>query len=1138
VNRLQEFAIEQVARARELEEGAEAALDGNNVIVYRLPGSAFSAFLAALYRRTQRPVCVLTSHTDRAEQVFDDLDFFGIDDVFLFAEDESLPYESDEPAIHILARQMEMQSRLLAGSSSTPGVFLVPLEAAMRKVLSPRLFQAHTLRIRVNDLLDIERTARALSDAGYIRVPIVETHGECAIRGGIIDIFPLTGEMPVRLDLFGNQVESIRYFDAATQRSLKKSPGDAVVLPPAKKNALIHESVANGHALVSILSLLPPETVLILDEPERFPARAKEFHDLVRRQHAEQTKHGETVAPPAALYETLDEVEHEIRERRPVIEHHLVELHDASANGRVRLAFRAGTYDALQPKLDTFLGIIHDGLERENLVVIACDNDGQILRFEEILNQRGIETISIPSTDPHARSFRPPVDHEPLGKVVLTTGPLHGGFLLPEAGLLFLTDREVFGRYKRRRVFKKVQQGTPIASAADIQRGDLVVHVDHGIGKFLGMRRQKLDGREADLIEIEYQDGDKLLVPTDKVHLVQRYAAAEAGAPPSLDKLGGKRWIARKKKSQEAIEKLATELLDLYAKRSTVRGHSYGSDSVWQTEFESSFLYQETPDQFQAIEDVKADLQRAVPMDRLVCGDVGYGKTEVAMRAAFKAVQEKKQVAVLVPTTILAQQHFQTFSERFADYDVRIGMLSRFKSPKEQRAVLRKARLGEIDILIGTHRLLSKDVEFADLGLLVVDEEHRFGVAHKERIKQLRTAVHVLTLTATPIPRTLHMALSGLRDMSVINTPPADRIPIKTDVIHFEKDLVEEAVLRELNRGGQIFFVHNRVHNINMIARRLAEIVPQAKIGIAHGQMDEHSLERVMTEFVEGRYDVLVSTTIIESGLDIPNVNTIVINRADALGLAQLYQLRGRVGRSNRQAYAYLVIPHGQPITDTAVRRLAAIQEFVELGAGFQIAMRDMEIRGTGNLLGREQHGAMIAIGFELYCDLLQKAVQKLRGEDYEAEIAAEVKWRVDAYIPEAYVPLEPQRLGLYKRLAQVRTLRAVRDIEDEMRDRYGRLPAPAEALVELAALRVAAGMASVGRVSELPGGMKLEPATGGQVLVHGLERVRHNAQSIQSIQAQFDDSIHVTMKPPGDGPIAKLQEAVSILQQVIELPK
>ena len=1141
MNRLQEHVVRLLSHTEEFEEGVSALSDGNNVSVARLPGSALSAFLATLAVQLPRPFCVITSHSERAEQLYDDLDFFGLADVFHFAEDENLPYEFDEPGIEILAKQIETYAHLAQRSrgewTGKSSVVAVSLKSILTKAISTQVFTDRIVYVQHNDTLHIESLVDQLHNSGYVRVPLVETRGEFAVRGGIIDVFPLNSEFPIRLDLFGTQVESIRYFDPTTQRSLKRAPGERVALPPAKKNLLIQEALQRGEPLVPMTSLFPPDTVFILDEPEKSPARAKEFWDLIQRQQGERTKAGESVPAPQELYESLESLNHRVYARPPVIEHHMIEVEGQKSPDGARVTFHAGVFDGLQPHLETFLGIIRDQLKRGHLVVIACDNDGQVQRFDELLRERHFDCVAVPSSDRQARAFRPPPPPEPCRQIVLTVGPLHGGFVLPEARLLFLTDREVFGRYKHRHLYRKLYRGTPVAAVSEFQRGDYVVHVDHGIGQFMGLRRQLVDGRQTDLIEIVYQDNDRLLIPVEKIHLVQKYSAVE-GAVPSLDKLGGKRWIQRKRKSQEAIEKMAEELLELYARRAAVKRHAYDADTVWQTEFEASFLYQETPDQFRAIEEVKEDLARPIPMDRLVCGDVGYGKTEVAMRAAFKVIQEHRQVAVLVPTTILAQQHLATFSERFADYNVRIEMLSRFKSGREQRDILRRLRLGEVDIIIGTHRLLSRDVEFADLGLLVVDEEHRFGVRHKEKLKRLRTSVDVLTLTATPIPRTLHMALSGLRDMSVINTPPADRVPIRTSLINFEHDLIQEAVLRELNRGGQVFFVHNRVQTINMVARRLHEIVPNASIAVAHGQMDEHTLERVMLDFVDGQYDILVSTTIIESGLDIPNVNTIVINRADALGLAQLYQLRGRVGRSARQAFAYLIVPHGEAITDTAVRRLAAIQEFVELGAGFQIAMRDMEIRGTGNILGREQHGAMTAIGFELYCDLLQKAVHKLKGEETVAEVTAEVKWPLDAYLPEAYVPLESQRVGFYKRLAQVRTLRAIRDIEEEIRDRYGRPPEPAETLIELAALRVAASLCAIERVSALPQGVRLEPASDGRVLLGRIERLRHRMASITAARLDGDGAIEVTLQPPSTRPLSKVHEAVALLQHLAGLPE
>ena len=636
---------------------------------------------------------------------------------------------------------------------------------------------------------------------------------------------------------------------------------------------------------------------------------------------------------------------------------------------------------------------------------------------------------------------------------------------MPSVGLIFLTDREMFGRYKKRHIFRRFYKGIPVVSADEIKRGDYVVHIDHGIGKFLGIRQQIIDGKRVDLLQIEYQGQDKLLVPVDKIHKIQKYSGVEGLIPP-VDKLGSKRWIIRKKKSQEAIEKMAKELLEIYARRKISKGYEYSPDTVWQTEFEATFPYEETPDQLRAIQEVKADLQSSRPMDRLVCGDVAYGKTEVAIRAAFKVVQENKQVALLCPTTILAQQHYRTFRERFAGFPTKIEMLSRFRTPKEQRDILHRLKYGDIDIVIGTHRLLSEDVEFCDLGLVIVDEEQRFGVRHKEKLKKMRASVDFLTLTATPIPRTLYMALSGLRDMSIINTPPPGRLPIKTKLIHFEPELIKEAIMREVNRGGQVYFVHNRIHNIHKVAEQIQKFLPNVSIAIAHGRMRERELEKVMIDFVERKYDVLISTTIIENGLDIPNVNTIIINRADAFGLAQLYQLRGRIGRDIRQAYAYLVVPKGQPITETALKRLAAIEEFTELGSGFNVAMRDLEIRGAGNLLGREQHGCIVSIGFDLYCQLLEQTIRRLKGEEIEEEAGPiEIRLEMDAYLPREYISVESLRLGVYKRLAQARSLETIEELKEELRDRYGRIPAVVENLLMIARLRVVSQNLGIKRI-------------------------------------------------------------------------
>ncbi|HBF33161.1 TPA: transcription-repair coupling factor, partial [Candidatus Sumerlaeota bacterium] len=775
------------------------------------------------------------------------------------------------------------------------------------------------------------------------------------------------------------------------------------------------------------------------------------------------------------------------------------------------------SYETIKPDLEAYLTLFSARQKQDYSIHLVCDNDGQALRMEELLRSRDLNCRVIlseikkdqvkKSNAITANEFSPRDLLQGYQDIVICTGPMQTGFIFPDARLLMVTDREMFGRYKRRHVERRKYKGRAIAAVTDIQRGDYVVHIDHGVGRYIGIREQNIDGRLTELIELEYSDGNKLLVPVENVGHVQKYSSTE-GAAPALDNLGGTQWKKRRKKSQEKVEQMAKELLEIYAKREAAVGEAFSPDNTWQVEFEDSFLYQETPDQLRAIEEIKADMCSNKPMDRLLCGDVGFGKTEVAMRAVFKCVMEKRQAAVLVPTTILAQQHFHTFRERFADYPVRVGVLSRFCTDAEQRETIRALKKGEVDVVIGTHRLLSTDVEYLDLGLLVVDEEHRFGVAQKEKIKRLRASIDILTLSATPIPRTLHFALGGLRDMSVINTPPRDRLPVRTRVIHFTPNDIQEAITREINRGGQIYFVHNRVETIARVATQIKSVVPKARICIAHGQMHERELEKVMVDFIDRKFDILVATTIIENGLDIPNVNTIIINRADAFGLAQLYQLRGRVGRDVKRAYAYLVVPDGRPVTDTALRRLRAIEEFTELGMGFQIALRDMEIRGVGNLLGSEQHGAIDTVGFEMYCQMLEEAVQLMRGGGQVTDETVEIQWKISALLPSEYVPVESQRLNFYKRCAAVRTGKELEDMRAELRDRYGELPQATLNLLSISLMRILARRAEVSKVSATGKGFTITPSGDLFDFLRRALELREKSKKIKAISAGADGSI------------------------------
>ena len=1088
-----------------------------------LSGSARALVIGRIQQRTGRPVLVVTADAESAETWYDDLRHFGVAGLLHFPMTETLPYEREEPTYDIVAHQLATLYYLMRcdhadrtqppperGESQDwppePPLIVAPVEALQRRAPARDDFERLFLTIWWGERLDLAALTRHLVEMGYERQPMTEARGEFSVRGNIVDVFPPHFENPLRLDLFGDEIESIRFFEVATQRSIREGEEEIerAVLLPAKPIALTEALARRGRPLVGIDAWLPDETLAVLDGPEKFDATLERFDRMALRRYEELTVPGAAPdapdfvapeAPPAAApprnpcsaTETAEPLppervflnRHEVRQSLERFAQILLPRLDVDQGvGHDRRAhqveFGVSSYDTIPSDLNAYLSLIKKKQAQDFSVHIVCDNEGQVTRLEELLAEHEIACRQVLPDSREASTFQARGLLEGYQEAVLTVGPMHTGFIFPDAQLLVVTDREMFGRYKRRHVYRRAYKGRPIATAADIVRGDLVVHTDHGIGRFLGIRKQDIDGRPTELLEIDYADGNKLLVPIENVRHVQKYASPGEAMPP-LDRLGGKRWQTRKRKSQEKIEQMAEELLEIHARRAAADGFAFGADTIWQREFEDSFVYEETPDQVRAIEECKRDMTSSRPMDRLLCGDVGFGKTEVAMRAAFKAVEAKKQAAVLVPTTILAEQHYATFKERFADYPVRIEVISRFRTDLEQRQIIQGLKSGEVQIVIGTHRLLSQDVGFLDLGLLIVDEEHRFGVRQKEKIKAMRASVDILTLSATPIPRTLHMALSGLRDMSTINTPPRDRLPIRTRVIRFNLEEIEEAVVREMNRGGQVYFVHNRVQSIDRVARRLGEIVPRARIAIAHGQMPERELERVMLDFIDRKYDVLLSTTIIESGLDIPNVNTIIINRSDAFGLAQLYQLRGRVGRDVKRAYAYLIVPDGRPITDMAVKRLRAIEEFTGLGVGFLIAMRDLEIRGTGNILGPEQHGAIEAVGFELYCHLLEDAVRRLQGEARAADFPVEIRWNLPAFLPAEYVPVESQRLAFYKRCSSARSAGELHDLTEELRDRYGVIPREARNLIGVSLLRLEARRSGIEKIAATEKGLKVE---------------------------------------------------------------
>jgi transcription-repair coupling factor (superfamily II helicase) len=1074
-----ELAERIASLAGRVPEAAEllAALDagGPRVGLRGLTGSARGCLAAWLQRRTGRTVLYVTGHGDAFEEARDDLEYFrGPGSTLALPEPDTLPYDPSSPHPGITAQRLETLGRLArqrAAGGPGPGVVLATVRGVLQRVPRPGRLARALLELRVGHDYDPVALMERLVFMGYERLPEVESVGHFARRGGILDIYASGLADPLRLEFDGDTLVSLRRFDASTQRSLEQLPA-ATVLPRyevliepheaaavtgrlraaregpgagtpdderARSSWLFHDGMERFAAhydpdLGTLADYLPDDAIVVLDDPGRLRARAAELDELARHGFAESRGPYPSICPPEALFlpgEALDALGRD----RPGADWlgPIVEAGDAARYPRT-LVVDCVPAEPVQRSMERLKNHLAELGANGVEPVILCDNPGQRDRLFELLGDAG---------------------------ATLGVGLVSAGFTLRGAGLAILTDHEIFARYRRRRRRLKKTGGLSLAELSALKRGDFVVHEDHGIGVYRGMQRLTLNGQETDCLEIAYAERDRLFVPVQQLALVSRYAAGE-GARPSLHRLGSGAWQKTKARAQRAIQDMAEGLIRAYAARQALKGHAFRSDAVWQRELEASFPYEETPDQLKAIAEVKQDMESERPMDRLICGDVGYGKTEVAIRAAFKAVQDGRQVAVLVPTTILAQQHLLVFRERLADFPVKVEVLSRFRTPREQKQVVAGIASGDVDVVIGTHRLLSKDVKFRDLGLVVIDEEHRFGVAQKEKIRQITTTVDVLAMTATPIPRTLNLSLAGARDMSVIETPPRDRLPVHTEILELDEEVVTDAVLREVDRGGQVFFVHNRVETIHNAALRLQKLVPQVRVAVAHGQMHERELERVMLEFLDRRWDVLVSTMIIESGIDMPSVNTLIVDRADTLGLAQLYQLRGRVGRSAHRAYAYLLVPSRRVLTEEAEKRLRVIEELDELGVGFKIALKDMEIRGAGNLLGPEQHGFILGLGFDLYVKLLEDAVAELKGA--AAEVRPEPRLLTDwsAFLPDDYVPDEHEKLDLYRRLAGTRTADELDDLTLELLDRFGQLPPPAVALFELRGLRLTAASADV----------------------------------------------------------------------------
>jgi len=1010
--------------------------------------------VAALYRELNLPVILVTAEPETARKFHEQLRAWYPPSAELhrLPELDLLPYDGYWPSsfsYQALDRLKALATLALRQKGDAPTLVVTSALAIMSKTIPHEDFVAacHILKPGMEaDPLELPRRWQGM---GYEVEDAVEIPGQVSRRGGIIDVFPPHSQSPVRIEFFGNRIESMRYFDPEGQRSTSLVP--SLIVVPARESV----PMGNKSGLVagSIFDYLASDALLVLDDPAGIELAVARLSEEARELKATKVERGEVPEDSPLPYLTWEEVESRVKERRRLA----LETWDSSRRRGQALPFmRAPSFGS---QLERFLKAAKQMVERRQRVVLVSH---QANRLAELLRGEDIHT------SPTSQIERIPSP----GSITVLHGSLDGGWVLDDR-LTVITDVELFGFVKQPRAGKK----KPVPRRwflPQLTPGDYVVHIDHGIARFHGLARMSSDGTEREYLVLEYAVGDRLYVPTERIDRVSRYIGAGDQAPP-LNRLRGREWQRTKKKVKESVAEIARELLDLYAAREVAPGFAFSRDSLWQQELEASFPYMETPDQVEAIMTVKEDMEKAKPMDRLICGDVGYGKTEIGLRAAFKAVMNNKQVAILVPTTVLAQQHFITFTERLQTFPIRIEMLSRFCPPEKEREILEGLANGTVDICIGTHRLLQKDITFKDLGVVIIDEEQQFGVVQKERLKQIRKEVDTLALSATPIPRTLHMSLTGIRDMSIVETPPEERLSVQTYVGTYDDTLVRQVILRELERNGQVFFVHNRVQSIALVARELQDLVPEARIAIAHGQMPEEQLEKVMTDFIEGKHDVLVTTTIIQLGLDMPNVNTLIVDRADRFGLAQLYQLRGRVGRGINQAYAYFFFDQERRLTPQAYRRLRTMFEATELGSGFGIAMKDLEIRGAGNLLGVRQSGHIAALGFDLYCQLLAEAVEELKAQQAgearktitvpQAKELPSVSLPLDAHIPEEYVSNLSTRLGLYHRLARVQHVEEVEDMARELEDRFGPLPQPVVNLLYVVRIKVLAANAGVSSV-------------------------------------------------------------------------
>lgn len=1057
--------------------------------IYGISESGKSYIINGIFEENDNSMVVVTHSDVDAKNLYEDLSFYTTD-VFYFPVREVVFYNVDAISGDLRWARLKVIKEILQNERKK--IIVTSIDALTSLYTPKEYYLRYSMIIKTGQTIDLKEISKRLLQCGYERVEVVEGKGEFSFRGGILDVFPPTSAYPYRVELFGDEVDSIRSFNTESQRSIEKVkefsifPSKEIIVDDECRNRAVQnineelkninvskenkesvekikgivgkniELLNNTYYFETIDSYLPffyekldsffdylQGYTFVVDDFKRSLGKVESIYYEFNENYMAFLQRGDILPSQNSLLLNKGELESKLENSSLITLSSFLNKSDDLFN-TVDIGFEEVTLNKYNGQLNMLIEDIQERKEKKYKTVILAGTRPRGERLVKTLTEKGIFS-----------TYKDSIDKIEAGEVVITFGNLLRGFDYPELELSIISDKDIFGETRRKRSGKAVRRKgvAKITSFAELKPGDYVVHANHGIGVYKGIKQMVAGGTTRDYLDIVYDKGDKLYVPVDQLDLVQKYIGSE-GNSPKINKLGGAEWQKAKAKARKSINEIAQDLVKLYAARATLKGHSFGKDTEWQRQFEDEFPYEETPDQLASLEEIKSDMESDKPMDRLLCGDVGYGKTEVAIRAAFKAVMDGKQVAFLVPTTILADQHYNNFIKRFSDFPIKIDMISRFRTPKQQKATLQALKEGNVDILIGTHRLVSKDIVFKDLGLLIVDEEQRFGVAQKEKIKGMKKNVDVLTLSATPIPRTLHMSLTGVRDISVIETPPEDRYPIQTYVVEQNDQLIRDAILREIGRGGQVYFVYNRVESIDSMANYIRNLVPECKVGIMHGQMTEKELETEMIAFMNKEYDVLVCTTIIETGIDISNVNTMIVHNADKMGLSQLYQLRGRVGRANRIAYAYFIYTKDKILTEVAEKRLKALKDFTELGSGFKIAMRDLEIRGAGNMMGSSQHGHMASIGYDLYCRMLEDTIKLIKGEIENEPIETSVDIKVDAFIPSSYITDEIQKIEVYKKIAAIENINDFMEIKSELEDRYSSIPDSVYNLMDIAYIK------------------------------------------------------------------------------------